>query len=80
MLTARLHQVLAAHAELVPDLQDVDEAEQPLAIARYLAGLIERALRTARTADARIAIVRDVLSVLPDPDALQEALYEAQRL
>ena len=76
MLTARLHQVLAAHAELVPDLQDVDDAEQPLAIARHLAGPIERALRTARTAYARIAIARDVLSVLPDPDVLQEALYE----
>jgi superfamily II DNA or RNA helicase/HKD family nuclease len=76
LLTARLHQLLNAKPELVSDLKDVDEADQPLAIARHLAGLIEGALRRTRTADARIAMVRDILSALPDPDLLQEALHE----
>jgi len=76
LLTVRLHRMLNANADVVFDLNDVDEAEQPLAIARHLAGLIEQALRTARTPDARVAMVRDILSVLPNPDALQEVLYE----
>ena len=54
LLTARLHQVLAAHAELVPDLQDLDDAEQPLAIARHLAGLIERGNRQMKGIAAEI--------------------------
>ncbi len=77
LLTARLQQELNAHPELLSDLQDVDDAEQPLAIARHLAHLVERALRATRTREARIAMVRDILSALPDPDLLEEALYEA---
>lgn len=75
LLTARLHQALKANADQVPDLQDVDEAEQPLVIARHLAGFIERALQGARTAEARMAMVGDILSVLPDAAVLEEALY-----
>ena len=67
LLTARLHQALNANTDQVPDLQDVDEAEQPLVIARHLAGLIERALQGARTAEARMAMVADILAVLPMP-------------
>lgn len=78
LLTARLQQELSAHPELVSDIKDVDEAEQPLAIARHLARLIEQALRAARTPEARIAIARDVLSVLPDPEAIQEVFYEVE--
>lgn len=76
LLTVSLHQALTASAGIVADLKDVDEAEQPLVIARHLAGLIEQSLRLARTPEARIAIVRDVLSALPDPEALEEAIYE----
>lgn len=76
LLTARLHQALAASPGIVTDLQDVDDAEQPLVIARHLSRLIEQSLRLARTPEARIAIVRDVLSALPDPEAVQEAIYE----
>ncbi|MEI8082859.1 MAG: DEAD/DEAH box helicase family protein, partial [Actinomycetes bacterium] len=78
LLTARLQQELTAHPELVSDFQDVDEAEQPLAIARHLARLIEQALRAARTPEARIAMARDILSVLPDPEVRQEVLYEVE--
>ncbi len=76
LLTARLHQALTGSPGIVSDLRDVDEAEQPLVIARHLAGLIEHALKVARTPEARIAIVSDVLSALPDPDVLQEVIYE----
>ena len=75
LLTARLHHVLNVNTGQVPDLQNVDEAEQPLVIARHLAGLIERALQGARTAEARTAMVGDILSVLPDAAVLEEALY-----
>ena len=78
LLTARLQQLLAASVDQVPDFTDVDEAEQPQVITRHLAKLIERTLTAARTPDARIALVRDILAVLPDPDALQEVLYESQ--
>jgi hypothetical protein len=56
LLTARLHQALNASTDQVLDLQDVDEVEQPLVIARHLASLIERALQAARTAEARIPV------------------------
>ena len=75
LLTARLHQALNASTNQVSDLKDVDEAEQPQAIARHLGRLIERSLKGARTADARIAMVRDILSVLPNPELAEEALY-----
>lgn len=75
LLTARLHQILAASEDQVPDYKNVDEADQPHVIARHLAGLIEQAMRTARTPEARVAIVRDVLSALPYPDALDEVLH-----
>ena len=75
LLTARLQQELSASTNLVHDLKNVDEADQPLAITRHLSVLIEQALKAARTPEARVAIARDILSVLPDPDALGEALY-----
>ena len=74
LLTARLKQLLEASVDQVADLKDVDQAEQPQVIARHLAKLIERALASARTPEARITLARDILSVLPDPDAVQEAL------
>ena len=78
LLTARLKQLLDGSVDQVADLKDVDEAEQPQIVARHLAGLIERTLRTARTPEARTSLVRDILSVLPDPEALQEVLYEIE--
>jgi len=78
LLTERLHQMLIAKAEQVAELKDVDDAEQPQVIARHLGKLIEQALRAARTPDVRIALVRDLLAALPDPEALQEALHETE--
>lgn len=75
LLTARLQQALNASTDQVSDLKDIDEAEQPQAIARHLARLIEQALKAARTPQTRISMVRDILSALPDPAVLEEALY-----
>lgn len=79
LLTERLYQVLEANEAQVAALQDVDEAEQPLAITRHLARLIERALRAAQTPESRIAMVRDIVSALPDADFLDEVLYKQER-
>jgi superfamily II DNA or RNA helicase/HKD family nuclease len=78
LLTERLHKMLAASVDQVPDVTDVDEAEQPQILTRHLAGLIQRVLTTARTTEARNALVRDILSVLPEGDALQEVPFEAE--
>lgn len=75
LLTARLQQALNASTDQVSDLKDIDEAEQPQAIARHLTRLIEQALKAARTPQTRISMVRDILSALPDPAVLEEALY-----
>jgi HKD family nuclease len=68
LLTERLNQALAARPDLHPDIDGVDDAEQPLTLARHLAPLIERALRTARTADERTQLTRAILAVLPEPE------------
>ena len=75
LLTARLQRALNTSVEQVSDLKDVDDAEQPQAISRHLARLIEQSLKAARTPQVRIAMVRDILSALPDPEMLAEALY-----
>jgi HKD family nuclease len=78
LLTERLQQALAARPDLHPELGSVDEAEQPLTIARHLTPLIERALRAARTPPERAELVRRILAVLSDPDALVEALHQRE--
>jgi superfamily II DNA or RNA helicase len=68
LLTERLNQALAARPDLCADIAAVDDAEQPLTLARHLAPLIERALRTAKTADERAELTRAILAVLPEPE------------
>lgn len=77
LLTERLRQALAGRPDLRSDLDAVDEAEQPLAIARHLAPLIERSLRAAATPQARAEMVRRILSALEDPDAMVEAVHQS---
>jgi superfamily II DNA or RNA helicase len=77
LLTQRLNQALAARPDLHPDIDAVDDAEQPLTLTRHLAPLIERALRTAKTAEARAALMRKILSVLPEPE-MAEAPHERE--
>ncbi|MEZ0362642.1 DUF3427 domain-containing protein [Mycobacterium sp. pUA109] len=78
LLTDRPYQALAAQTDLRANMDTVDEAEQPLTLARHLAPLIERALRTARTAEARAELMRSILAVLPDPDLQAEAPHERE--
>lgn len=68
LLTDRLDRDLAARPDLSAQIAAVDDAEQPLTLARHLSPLIERALRTARTADERTALTRAILAVLPEPE------------
>lgn len=55
LLTTQLTAQLARHVDLHPDYGTVDEAEQALTIARYLAPIIERSLRAARTVEDRVS-------------------------
>ncbi|MFV0496371.1 DUF3427 domain-containing protein [Mycobacterium sp.] len=74
LLTERLKAELAACADLDPGIGVVDEAEQPLTIARHLTPLIERALRMTVGPQARAELVSKILSVLADPAVMDERL------
>ncbi len=78
LLTERLNRALAERADLRPEIGPVDDAEQPVALARHLTPLIERALRAARTPQDRVDVVRRILAALPDPDAMTEALHQRE--
>ncbi|OBK55138.1 DUF3427 domain-containing protein [Mycobacterium kubicae] len=75
LLTAKLLRTLAEQDELSAEYGSVDDAEQPMAIARHLTPIIERSMQLARSADDRAALARRILAVLPDLDAENEALY-----
>lgn len=66
LLTEHLHAQLARHADLRPDFATVDDAEQALTITRYLAPIIERSLRSARTVEYRVDLTHRILELLPD--------------
>ena len=78
LLTERLHRALAGRSDLRPEIDTVDDAEQPLAIARHLAPLIERAVRSAATPQERADLVHRILAALSDPDAMAEALHQRE--
>ena len=76
LLTERLHRALAARPDLRPEIDSVDDGEQPLTIARHLAPVIERSLRAAATPQDRADLVHRILAALPDPDAMVDALHQ----
>src|ERR1700691_6451922 len=78
LLTDQLNQQLEQQDDLQAEYGTVDEAEQALTIARHLAPIIERAMRGAGAAEARVALVRRILEVLPDAHAVGEALYQVE--
>lgn len=78
LLTERLHRELVERPDLHPEIDAVDDGEQPLAIARHLTPLIERSLRAASTPQDRVDLVHRILAVLPDSDILIEALHERE--
>lgn len=78
LLTERLNRALAERADLRPEIGLVDDAEQPVALARHLTPLIERSLRAARTPQDRVDVVRRILAALPDPGAMTGALHQRE--
>ncbi len=77
LLTERLSAQLAGSADVTAEVGSVDDAEQALVIARHLAPLIERSLRSMSSAEDRSALVRQILAVLPPPQVVGEALHLA---
>ena len=78
LLTERLNLELNQRGELRPEYGTVDDAEQPLAITRHLAPIIEQSLRTVSTADDRAELVRRILEVLSDAYADGELLHQLE--
>ena len=78
LLTERLYRALAARPDLHPEIDSVDDGEQPLTIARHLTPVIERSLRAAPTPQDRAQLVHRILAALPDPDAMVEALHQRE--
>jgi superfamily II DNA or RNA helicase/HKD family nuclease len=78
LLTDQLHRELAERPDLHPEIDSVDDAEQPLTIARHLTPLIERTLRAAATPQERVDLVHRILAVLPDPDAIGQVLHQRE--
>jgi superfamily II DNA or RNA helicase/HKD family nuclease len=76
LLTERLNQELGRREDLRPEYGAVDDAEQPLTIARHLASIIEQSLRTVSTAEDRAELARRILEVLPDAYADGELLHQ----
>lgn len=78
LLTEQLAGNLADAGDVLPEYGTVDDAEQPLVIARHLAPIIEHALRGLRTVDDRKQLVRSILEVLPDPAVVGQQLHTHQ--
>lgn len=76
LLTRGLRQKLAGRADLVAHLSVVDDAEQAVTLARHLTPIIERSLKSVGGAEARAQLVDKILTVLDDPEALDESPYQ----
>ena len=76
LLTEKFTQQLARQADLHPEIDSVDEGEQPLTIARHLTRVIERSLRAARHRQDRADMARRILAALPDFRCAGEALHQ----
>lgn len=75
LVTERLYSELDNQKDLSAEYGSVDDAEQALAIARHLAPIIERSLRSARTAEGRAALAGSILDVLGEPSSIGEQLH-----
>lgn len=76
LLTQRLHRALVERTDLVPHIGVVDDAEHAVTLARHLTPIIERSLKSVGGAEARARLVDKILTVLDDPEALDESLYQ----
>jgi superfamily II DNA or RNA helicase len=78
LLTERLHRELSGRPDLHPEINPVDDGEQPLTVARHLTPLIERSLRAAATPQDRADLVRRILAALADPASMAEELHQRE--
>lgn len=68
IVTGRLRRALAAVEDLVPEIADVDEAEEPGILARHIFDVAHRSLSTRRRSSERIDLAQRVLAVLVEPE------------
>ena len=78
LLTEQLYRELVQRPDLHPEIDSVDDGEQPLTIARHLTPLIERSLRVAATPQDRADLVHRIIAALPDSAAMLEALHQRE--
>ncbi len=69
VVSNRLHQALAALDQLDVITRQVDPADQPAVLARYVHGLVEAALSLSKSTDERLEIVNAVIIGLGDANA-----------
>jgi superfamily II DNA or RNA helicase/HKD family nuclease len=78
LLTEKLFRSVNSSSELRPELGTIDDAEQPLAIVRHLAPMIEYSMRVTKSVDERADLVQRILSVLPGIDVNDEMLHPSE--
>ena len=61
LLTDALAQSIEESAPLEPQFEEVDPADQPAVLARYVAGAVLEALESTRDPEARLEIVEAIL-------------------
>lgn len=76
LLTERLYTALNQRPDLAAEFGVVDDAEQADTLTRHLMPIIERRLRSARTAENRGQVLRDILAALGDPEDFAENLHQ----
>lgn len=78
LLTERLFAELQQSPSLYAEYATVDDSEQALVITRHLLPLIERSLKAAPSAEARLQLVRKIVSALPQASVAEEALHQIE--
>lgn len=78
LLTEGLFAQIQQRDDLHAEYGTVDDAEQALVIARHLLPLVERSLKAAHSAEARLDLVRQILRVLPQASLAEEVLHQIE--
>ncbi|MFV0460304.1 MAG: DUF3427 domain-containing protein [Actinomycetales bacterium] len=68
LLTERILRRLTTTERLDEQVRAVDDADQPHVLARHIAELVERAVRSHQDPARRLRLVNDIVSVLDEPD------------
>lgn len=64
LLTRRLRSRLNAHPLLVPDIEYIDAADQPVVLARHVQDAVQRVLASERSPQRRVELVNRILADL----------------